>query len=166
MSRQTPLGRLNDLVDSDFVPQPIRWTLVSSDDEDAEQLPMDEDEVEESTNDELEVVESANGDDTNGKRGANGELGDDDDDDDDEASDQILMRLTLGKRGEDEFYEYELWHDVGEQLKKTKHRLALTALDDLMGTDCYNEGEGGSDDDDEGTYPGITSSGYAWEVSS
>jgi hypothetical protein len=126
MSRQTPLGRLNDLVDSDFVPQPIRWSLVSSDDEDAEKLPMDEE----------------------------------------EAGEQILMRLTLGTRGEDEFYEYELWHDVGEHLKKTKHRLALMALDDLMGTDFYNEDEGGSDEDAEGTYPGITSSGYAWEVSS
>jgi hypothetical protein len=161
MSRQTPLGRLNDLVDSDFVPQPIRWSLVSSDDEDAEKLPMDEDEVEESSNDELGVIESVNGDDAKGKSDANGELGDDEE----EASEQILMRLTLGKRGEDEFYEYELWHDVGEQLKKTKHRLALIALDDLMGTDFYNEEEGESDEDDEGTYPGITSSGYAWEAS-
>jgi hypothetical protein len=162
MSRQTPLGRLNDLVDSDFVPQPIRWSLVSSDDEDAEKLPMDEEEVEDLTNDEVEVVKSRNEDDVNGKRDPNGELGDDEE----EAGEQILMRLTLGTRGEDEFYEYELWHDVGEHLKKTKHRLALMALDDLMGTDFYNEDEGGSDEDAEGTYPGITSSGYAWEVSS
>jgi hypothetical protein len=75
------------------------------------------------------------------------------------------MRLTLGKEGTDDFYEYELWHDVGVQIKKTKHRLALMALDDLMGTDYFNEEEGDDDVDEDGTYPGITSSGYSWEVS-
>jgi hypothetical protein len=134
---------------------------VSSDDEDAEQLPMNEDEVEESIKDDLEVVVSVNGGDINEKKYANDEL----DDDDEDTGEQILMRLTLGKRGEDEFYEYELWHDVYAPLKKTKHRLALMALDDLMGTDYYNEEEGTSDEGDEGAYPGITTSGYSWEVS-
>jgi hypothetical protein len=40
---------------------------VSSDDEDAEQLPMNEDEVEESIKDDLEVVVSVNGGDINEK---------------------------------------------------------------------------------------------------
>jgi hypothetical protein len=138
MSKVTPLGQLNDLVDSEFVPQPIRWTLVSSDDEDAEVLPMNY-QAEPSSN----VVD----------------VGDD-------GGEQVLMRLTIGKRGTDEFYEYELWHDVGSQIKKTKHRLALMALDDLMGTDYFNEEDDGDDVDEEedATYPGITSSGYSWEV--
>jgi hypothetical protein len=84
----------------------------------------------------------------------------------DDGGEQVLMRLTIGKRGTDEFYEYELWHDVGSQIKKTKHRLALMALDDLMGTDYFNEEDDGDDVDEEedATYPGITSSGYSWEV--
>lgn len=142
MSKVTPLGRLNDLVDSDFVPQPLRWTLVSSDDEDAVVLPM---------NYQQEVSSGAS------------------DENDEENVDQFLMRLTLGKRGTDDFYEYELWHDVGSQIKMTKHRLALMALDDLMGTDYFNESEEDDDvdeDEEEPTYPGITSSGYSWEVRS
>jgi hypothetical protein len=67
-----------------------------------------------------------------------------------DTGEQILMRLTLGRRGEDEFYGYKLWHDVSAPLKKTKHRLALMALDDLMGTDYNNEEEGESEGDDEG----------------
>ena len=76
----------------------------------------------------------------------------------------VVMRLTLGKRGTDDFYEYETWHSVGMPLKKTKHRLALMALDDLMGTDFCSDEDGVSDDEDDASYPGITSSGYAWEV--
>ena len=147
ISKATPLGRLNDLVDSEFVPQPIRWTLVSSDDDDddddAEVFPM---------NDQPESTDEPQ------------DESDDSNENDDENGEQILVRLTLGKRGTDDFYEYELWHDVGVQVKKTKHRLALMALDDLMGTDCFNEDEGDDDDDEEGGYPGITSSGYSWEV--
>ena len=143
----TPLGRLNDLVESEFVPQPLQWTLVSSDDEDADVLSMNE-QVEES-----------------------GEA-DDDEDSDEENGDQVLMRLTLGKRGSDDFCEYELWHDVGVPFKKTKHRLALMALDDLMGTDYFeSEGEDNEDEEEEeeeeeeeASFPGITSSGYSWEV--
>jgi hypothetical protein len=71
------------------------------------------------------------------------------------------MRLTLGTRGSDGFCEYELWHDLGVPFKKTKHRLALMALDDMMGTDYFDsEGEdGGEDDEEEASFPGITSSG-------
>ena len=137
MSKVTPLGQLNDLIDSDFLPQPLRWTLVSPDDENVE-LSMDE-------------VEAAS--DVNGEN-----------DVDEETGEQVVMRLTLGKRGTDDFYEYETWHSVGVPLKKTKHRLALMALDDLMGTDYCSDEDGVSDDEDDGSYPGITSSGYAWEV--
>lgn len=143
MSKVTPLGRLNDLVDSDFVPAPIRWTLVSSDDEDAEVLPI---------NDQVEVYSDS---------------GDSSETEEDENAEQNLMRLTLGKRGTDDFYEYELWHNVGVSVKKTKHRLSLMALDDLMGTDYFNESEESDDDevDEDASYPGITNSGYSWEVS-
>lgn len=138
MSRVTPLGRLNDLVDSGLVSAPIQWSLVSSDDEDAEVLPMN-DQVEEDVS-----------------KGAS---------DDDEEKEQHLMRLTLGKPGTDDFCEYELWHDVETAIKKTKHRLALMALDDLMGTEYFSElDESDEEAEDDVSYPGITSSGYSWEV--
>lgn len=171
--KQSPLSKLNNIVDGGFVPQPKKFRVIKSrwrreaddkldgDDEDENNEDADE-------NDEIPLDESE------------GLLVDDDDDDDGENDDdiiedddfdnrnqsegrrkQICVQLTLGDPESDDFLRYELWHYIGEPLRTTKHKLALMALDDFFGTDLAS-----SDEDYEVLLEssGITSRGYSWEI--
>ncbi len=116
-------------------------------------------------------------------------------------NDKDFMKLTLGKKkrsssdddGDDDdveeeentkvlktYYEFEIHHKVGQQLKKSKQLLAKIALETLLGPDCLdmNDVDEDNDDDDDddingdsdesigGEFDLLTSGiGYSWEAS-
>jgi hypothetical protein len=141
-SRNSALGQLNNLVEGGFLPEPVRWQTVSPDNyEDVQDLADDEDD------------ETAGEDDSSYDTD---EVEADEDENNQPPKDQVLIRLTMGREGADDFLSYDLWQDVGVSRKETKQALAQMALEDLMGEDYSDEG-----DDDE---LGISGAGYAWEV--
>jgi hypothetical protein len=165
--KQSPLNKLNNIVDGGFVPQPKRFRVIKSrrtrqiNDELIDDDELDEEEVDDSAG--LLADDDAEDDiddDT-----------DNDTDDDRTVSDsqqesqgnqkELLVQLSLGDPSSDDFLKYELWHDAEEPLKSTKQKLALMALDDFYGTDLASSEE---DYDVLLESSGITSRGYSWEI--
>ena len=92
-----------------------------------------------------------------------GEIEEDDDYDEEDAADeseQLLVRLSLGQPGTDDFYTYELWRPKSQGSKGAKLELAAIAVSDLLGFELPNGDV--SDDDDEGYFSADT--GYDWEI--
>jgi len=109
----TPLGHLNNLVDSAFMPKPMRWSLIDNEGHVQSLVDKEEEELMD-----FEINES----------------------DDDSVDDNVWrLRLTLGKEGTEEYYLYETHHKKGVKVKTTKNLLAGIALDDLMGTEYEND---------------------------
>lgn len=144
--RRTPLGELNNIIDGGFLPRRLRFRVVKNEEE---QETDDEEEEEEEFEEEGTLLDQDDMDEEDGDEGET---------DDEEERGQILVRMTLGHRGADDFLQYETWHDKDEQLKFAKQKLASMALDDFLGTDYT----GGTDDFDFDT--GITNAGYSWEI--
>ena len=139
-NRRTPLGELNNIMDGGFVPKPLRFRVikgavkdVDDDDEDDEEFEGDED-------------------------GENVDMEHDDNEAEDPNNDQVLVQLTLGEPGTNDFLQYECWIDKNESFKLSKQKLAAMALDDFLGTE-FSEGA-----DDFDSEMGITNSGYSWEI--
>eukprot|EP00980_Cylindrotheca_fusiformis_P000685 scaffold167_cov110-Cylindrotheca_fusiformis.AAC.13 len=155
--RRTPLGELNQLVDGNFLPSPLKFHVFQDaadiDDIGEEDREVDEDDLDSSGDDEGEeddIVEAFDN-----KRDDE----EDDDDDDDEVLDQVLVRMSLGNPDSDDYLMYELWQDRDEPFKHARQKLAAMALDEFLGTDYA----GGTDDFD--FEAGITKGGYSWEIS-
>jgi len=133
-TRKTPLGEINTMMDSGFLPKPLEFSVlkeITTNDhknglapDGIESLELDAEEIE-------------------------AEL---------EDGTYVLVRMTLGEVGSDEFLEYEVWHDENEPFKLVKQQLASMALDAFLGTDYF----GGTDNFD--ATAGITNSGYSWEI--
>jgi len=122
----SPLGQLNNLVSSRFMPKPMRWKMLLNAAGGDEEENDDEDDEEEDEDEE---------DDT---------FGDEEEDDDDLDEDDSLfslnmnprmLRLTIGKKGSKDYRCYETKHAIYSKIKDTKNELATIALDDLMGPD-------------------------------
>lgn len=136
-SRITALGQLNNLVESGFIAQPIKWSLVSPDDDHDEPLLDDEDGINDDATDlQPPAAETVNG------------------------GEQVLMRLSLGSKDSETHFVYEMWHDSSTRIKTSKQILAAMALDDLVEPEMNDE----SDDGETYDYPGISGTGYSWEI--
>ena len=141
---QTPLSKLNNIIQCGFVPGPKRFQRIDG-------------------------TELRGG--TKGSSNSENEDDDDTDEDSDEEAGEeeeiesnrakTLIKLTLGDPESGDFIEYELWRNPGEPLKDIKHKLALMALDDFFGSDLPTW-----DDDYEKLMEetGIVSRGYSWEI--
>ena len=152
----TALGHLNNLVDTAFMPKPMRWSLT---DQDIQSF-LDKEELE---GDDDDDHGDSDGDDVTDEQDDNMNGLDDNDNNNSEAEEAdhdkiVLLRLTLGKPNTDEYYVYEIKHNTRRKLKYTKNLLAGLALDDLMGTEYANE----LARDEE--VNGLSNSGYSWEI--
>jgi hypothetical protein len=148
--RTSALQQLRTMVDSGFVPKPLDFTVVRDDGEEDDGSVDNDDDDEE---DEEALVDGVNDE-------ADTAL-DDDEDDDTDAEDEegMLVRLSLGEPGSEDFFTYEIWQPEGASLKKSRQKLSAMALEDLMGLDADD-----IDDDDEDLIPGLTNTGYDWEI--
>jgi 5'-3' exonuclease len=171
------LSQLHNFVDSGFLPQPVRWKVIKSiNDDDMDQNESLDDEEESDDNDE------------NGEEEEEESFYDDDDVDEEDvygsteedktsvngsnsskeaAKDGVskLVRMTLGNpKTPDDYYKYEVWHNGTDPVRDAKQRLAIMALDEFLGTDYAEKGDGDTDLNDETGFPGITTSGYEWEI--
>ena len=171
------LSQMHNFVDSGFLPQPVRWkvfkqkNVVATDqneslDEDEESDDIDENEEEEEEesfyDDDDEEEEEVNGSTEEDKTSVNGS-----NTSKEPAKDGSLkrVRMTLGDpKTPDDYYTYEVWHNGTEPVRDAKQRLATMALDEFLGTDYAEKGNGDTDLNGEAGFPGITSSGYAWEI--
>ena len=149
----TALGRLNNLVDTAFMPKPMKWSLTNQDIQsflDKEELEGEDDG---DVSNDGDVTNEQDDDDMH-------ELDDNDNNDAEETDDDKItsLRLTLGTPNTDEYYVYEIKHNTRRKLKYTKNVLAGLALDDLMGTEYANEL---ARDEEEN---GLSNSGYSWEI--
>jgi XRN 5'-3' exonuclease N-terminus len=138
---QTPLSKLNNIIQAGFVPGPKRFQCI-----DGTELRG------------------------NTEASATSDNEDDDDADSDEDSDEeetgsstgkALIKLTLGDPDSGDFIEYELWRNPGEPIKDIKHKLALMALDDFFGANLQTWDE---DYEKLMEETGIVSRGYSWEI--
>ena len=160
----TPLGQLNNLISTQFMPKPMRWRLIC-DDPDPVVGSNGADSIEAVDND-----EEANGGgyDDEGQFTEEDiieEVDKDDDgidaDDDDElfvfnGSKNAILRLSLGKKGTLDYHCYEIKYDPDSKIKDAKNELAETALEDLLGNDFLESCNDTT---------GLTPSSYPWELS-
>jgi 5'-3' exonuclease len=150
--RRTPLGELNNIIDGGFLPQRLRFRVIrdpTNINTNTNETEEEEDGVDDIDDDEEEEEEADIDDD---------DAQEEDNDDDDESS-QVLVHMSLGNPGSDDFLLYEVWVDKDDPLKYAKQKLASMALDDFLGTDYA----GGTDEFDFDA--GITNRGYSWEIS-
>jgi hypothetical protein len=160
--RTSSLQQLRTMVDSGFVPKPLEFTIVRDNgEEDDGGVDNDEDEEEEEDEVDEQVEVEADATVVNGEIG-DGAVDDDSDGDteDSEDEDRMRVRLSLGEPGTEDFYTYEIWQPEGASLKKSRQKLSAMALEDLM--DLGSDGD--DDDDDEDLIPGLTGTGYDWEI--
>jgi hypothetical protein len=135
---QTALQKVNNFVDAGFIPGPMEFQILNHDQVDSLGEDQEDDDVEDEAQPDIESMGDLEA--TDGEDGEN----------------RILVRLSLGKPGSQEFYEYETWHDKTIPVKFAKQKLAEMAYAELLEED---------EDVDEGDFlQGITSSGYAWEI--
>lgn len=175
----TPLRELNSIIDAGFVPKPKQFRVIKrmgqrrnqyingeTDTEAAGNLEHQEDDDDEDLDDDdvgIEVLVDADDDE-------DVDMMDDDftvasenesppaaEEDESEESEMVLIQLSLGEAGTEDFLQYEIWHDKSDSLKKAKHQLAALALDDFLGTDYSSTGTFDIE-------AGITNTGYSWEI--
>jgi hypothetical protein len=172
------LSQLHNFVDSGYLPQPARWKVIKNkiDDESMDQNESYDDDEEADDVDENEEEEEEEGfydDDDEDEEEVNGSTEEDKASVDGSSSSKEpgkdgslkLVRLLLGNpKNPEDYYKYEVWHNRTEPLRDAKNRLATMALDELLGTDYTEKGYGDTDSNDEAGFPGITSSGYDWEI--
>ena len=161
---------LNRLVDSGYVPQPLRFTVVppvagavtetiNGEDDKGVTTALSEggnhgesadlpDRVEEESAEDLveevdEYDEEDDGDEEDELDDAAGDTGDNIDDENED--EKILVQMTLGQRGTEDFLVYQMWHPKAAPMKLAKRQLARLALADVMDDDV----DGGSDQSDD-----------------
>lgn len=139
---QTPLAKLNNIIEGGFIPGPKRFEWIKNDEKQGIMKVGDDeddgDNTEENSEDEsAEEIKS------------------------EPRIDQVLVKLTLGEPDSDDYIEYEVWRDHDEPMKDTKHRLALMALDDFFGTDISSSEKHYDTLMEES---GIVTRGYSWEL--
>lgn len=140
-TRKTPLGEINSMIDSGFLPRPVHFSVIRNKASTADRRDSEADGIEsiELDSEDMEL-----------------KLNDGMDETDD---DFVLVRMRLGEADSDSSLVYEVFHDINEPFKFAKQQLASLALDAFLGTDYF----GGTDSfDSDG---GITSGGYSWEIS-
>ncbi len=148
--QQSPLSKLNNLIDGGFIPQPSRFRVINGDQTSAVTEELDEgsdDSLEEADNDGEDTIDDIEDDEINVE----------------ESSNEILVRLTLGSPESEDFLQYELSQYASEPLRQAKQKLALMALDDFFGTDLASS-DSEEDYDALMELTGITSRGYSWEI--
>jgi XRN 5'-3' exonuclease N-terminus len=158
----TPLGQLNNLLSTNLLPKPMRWTVItegverqigivvdrfpSSDEYDDDH---DDDDITDFTFDDID--ESA-------EKGDEQLTSEDDEENrfafENVAFEHSRLRLTLGKLGSTESLSYEVTYSVDSNIKECKNALAKLAIDDLLGKD-YLKSENNA----------IHESSYAWDLS-
>ena len=166
---QTPLQQLHIFVESGFLPKPINFQILEDADDDYPS-PLDV-----TADDEEENIEGGEGeynDESETERTDKifEEVDDDHYDNSKVEERYMLIRLTLGTMGADDFCVYETWHEQTRPLKLAKQKLARMALNDVLtfGVDDEDE-EIDEDADDVETetslgLPRVSSSGYDWEI--
>jgi hypothetical protein len=152
--RTSALQQLRTMVDSGFVPKPLDFTVVRDDGEENDEVVHCNNDDDEDDDEEVDEEADAT---TNGAEDQT--LDDDEEDDDDDDEERMLVRLSLGEPGSEDFFTYDLWQPVGASLKKSRQKLSAMALEDLMGLDSDDV-----DDDDEDLIPGLSNTGYEWEI--
>jgi hypothetical protein len=137
---QTPLAKLNNIIQGGFIPGPKRFHMIDGDElRGTTEVTASDDEDEDDSNEE----NSDDGEEIEPNR------------------DQVLIKLTLGDSDSEDFIEYELRRNPGEPLKDIKQKLALMALDDFFGTNLSTWED---DYDKLMEETGIATRGYSWEI--
>lgn len=149
--QSTPLQQLHNLVEGEFLPSPIEFVVIrEGSNEDQEYVSVnahdgEDDNAVSSDDDEEEEEEDILDDCT------------DEDDDPSDTDDQILVRLSLGHPGSEDFLTYEIWHPKGASFRSARQRLAGVALTDMMDEQSDSE-------EDEDNEFGFVSPRYDWEI--
>lgn len=152
--RNSPLQQLNNMMESGFLPAPMKYMVIRDDDGDDERLEVNatDEDYDDDDDDDVDDDDENSHDDDDEEEADGSASGDNDE------GEQILVRLLLGEPGSEDFYTYEIWHPRGSTLKKARQKLAAIALTDLMDEQSSDT----EDEADEGL--GITSAGYEWEI--
>jgi hypothetical protein len=154
--RPTSLAQLHTMLDSGFLPQPMKWQVLRN-------------------YKKITVV----GDDSTSKQpnDARSEGGNNDKQQQQQQQqqippeDQVMVRLRLGVQGSKDYFQFETVRDRKTSLKLAKQKLAYMALKEILEElpdvrDPEDDGLMMSEgpEEDRGSSSSITSSGYAWEI--
>ena len=155
----TPEAQLRNLVDSGFLPQPMKWQVTGS----LNAATFRENNGDGGNYEYTMSAKPVNGDTSSDSPSIMGSTEDEDynefDDDesiedeagevdnsdgcDDDSSDYVLLRLKLGIEGSDDFFQYEMFHKRNTPLRPTKHKLAQVALNKILEEFSVDGGEDG-----------------------
>lgn len=138
----SPLARLNNMVDSQILPTPARFTFM---DGDAGEIDADD-------------LENGDGVPLDGKPASTSE---NEDEAGEGSDDQRLLKLTLGKTGSEDFYAYEMWWDVNKPTQAGRHKIAQMAIDDLLGLESSQSDLDADEVDEDDLF---VTPGYDWEL--
>lgn len=161
----TPLGQLNNLVSTQFMPKPMRWKMIYDDAPDeAQGKNIDDvdcnDESDENDHDDEDVVDFTEDDIIDEAEKDEDVFGEGDDDDEllvpEGMKNRAILRLSLGKRGTADYHCYEAQYNTDSKIKDCKNELAKKALEDLLGEEFLLE----SSIEDSEPAP----SNYSWEL--
>jgi XRN 5'-3' exonuclease N-terminus len=149
--RSSPLQELNNLMDAGFFPNPMKFVVITDDDQNGERL---------------EVCASGEDvdDDISEINNPGQELDEEGEENDEEDVDMMLVRLLLGDAASEDFLTYEIWQPRGSSLKKARQKLAAIALSELKDEQDLNSEEEESSDEDTIDGADQTNPGYAWEI--
>jgi hypothetical protein len=139
--RTSALQQLNQFAEAGYLPRPLQFKVWR----DLE-------------NNSIEEFLPGDDEDDNGAEDSGDESIQDDDSEGEE--EQILVSLTLGEPGTEDFVRYEIWEPKGFKVKSAWQKLAAMALSDLV--DAESDAE--DDDDDEDGLTEISSARYNWET--
>jgi hypothetical protein len=158
----TPLGQLNNLVSTQFMPKPMRWKMIYEDVSEEVKGLDDVDireEVDENDYDDEDIVDFTEDDIIDEADKDDDVFGEDDEDDDllvlEGMKNRAILRLSLGKPGTTDFHCYEAKYHTDSKIKDCKNELAKRALEDLLGEEFLESSCDNS---------GPTTSSYSWEL--
>ncbi|KAI2489807.1 XRN 5'-3' exonuclease [Fragilaria crotonensis] len=158
----TPLGQLNNLVSTQFMPKPMRWKMIYEDASEEGKGIDDVDsseEVDENEHDDEDIVDFTEDDIIDEADKDDDVFGEDDEDDEllviEGMKNRAILRLSLGKPGTTDYHCYEAKYHTDSKIKDCKNELAKRALEDLLGEEFL---ESSSDNS------GPTTSSYSWEL--
>ena len=161
----TPLGQLNNLVSTQFMPKPMRWKMIYDDaPEDAQGIGVDDvdyiDEGDEADHDDEDVVDFTEDDIIDEAEKDEDVFGEDDEDDEllvlDGMKNRAILRLSLGTKESADYHCYEAKYSTDSKIKDCKNELAKKALEDLLGEEFLLE----TSVDNSDPVP----SNYSWEL--